>query len=171
MINPISAATQLKLNDFANQAALMHRVEMTFHPQSWQAYAYTGTRLTWCEIDFPPEKTVRAAIPKASGVYVFLVKSDIFDFPYVSGIFYVGKAKNLYGRISSYISEINHHNSLRPLVWKMINNWHGHLKYLYTVTTDVKAAEALEDLMINAIHPYFNSDYSGDLSQPKRAFP
>lgn len=120
--------------------------------------------------DFPPNP--RSSIPKQPGVYVFVVMTDVFDFPCANGLFYVGKARNLYERISAYIGDENKRflNSTRPLVWRMLNVWSGHLKYFYTTTADVNAAELLETQMMNALRPPFNRQYDATTSKTMRAF-
>lgn len=167
-----SQSTKQEIHDLASRAAVIHRVEMIFHPESWSSIPSNSFAPNWTQISFPPEGCERASIPKNCGVYVFIVKSNIFNFPFVSGIFYVGMATSLYTRISSYIGEINKPflKSKRPSVWKMINFWNGHLQYFYTETPDKATALALEDAMINAIRPPFNADYSATLSPAMRAF-
>jgi len=51
----------------------------------------------------PPEPKVD--IPKKPGVYVFVVTTDVFNFPCANGLFYIGKATNLYERIGAYIGD------------------------------------------------------------------
>ena len=145
-----------------------HKVEMLFLPSAWVAAPTIPCK--WVRSDFPPNP--RSSIPKTPGVYVFVVTTDVFDFPCANGLFYVGKAKNLYERISAYIGDQNIQllNTNRPLVWRMLNTWSGHLKYFYTTTTDVKAAEHLETQMINALRPPFNRRYDATTSKAMRAF-
>lgn len=145
-----------------------HKVEMLFLPPAWAAA--THIPCTWVRSDFPPNP--RSSIPKQPGVYVFVVMTDVFDFPCANGLFYVGKATNLYERISAYIGDENKRflNSTRPLVWRMLNLWSGHLKYFYTTTDDVNAAELLETQMMNALRPPFNRQYDATTSKTMRAF-
>jgi excinuclease UvrABC nuclease subunit len=142
-------------------------VEMYYDTRKWNQF--NSTRI-WIEEEFPP--VVRSNIPRASGVYAFVLKPDIFNFDVIAGLLYVGKATELYSRIGSYISEINKSLlvSTRPNIWKMINKWNGHLKYYYTVTSTVNEAEQLEDEMIEAFVPYFNRSYNAETSQAWRAF-
>lgn len=145
-----------------------HKVEMLFLPPAWAAA--TPIPCAWVRSDFPPNP--RSSIPKQPGVYVFVVMTDVFDFPCANGLFYVGKARNLYERISAYIGDENKRflNSTRPLVWRMLNVWSGHLKYFYTTTADVNAAELLETQMMNALRPPFNRQYDATTSKTMRAF-
>lgn len=154
------------LNDLAY--VRNHAVEMLFLPSAWKDAVNSSH--DWVELLFPP--AVRGAIPKSPGVYAFVVKTELFDFPCSSGIFYVGKATSLYDRIGSYIGEQNKRlvDSVRPHVWRMINQWEGHLRYIYTITADVPSAEALENKMINAFRPHFNHRYDATVSQTMRAF-
>ena len=114
----------------------------------------------------------RSSIPKKPGVYVFVVTTDVFDFPCANGLFYIGKATNLYERISAYIGDENKLllNTKRPLVWRMLNVWSGHLKYFYTTTADVAAAEHLETQMMTALRPPCNRQYDATTSKTMRAF-
>lgn len=145
-----------------------HKVEMLFLPPAWGAAP--SISCTWMRSDFPP--STRSSIPKKPGVYVFVVMANVFDFPFASGLFYVGKATNLYERIGAYIGDENKRflNTTRPLVWRMLNVWSGHLKYFYTTTVDVAAAEHLETQMINALRPPFNRQYDATTSKTMRAF-
>ena len=145
-----------------------HRVEMLFLPPAWAAAPTIPC--AWVRSDFPP--SARSSIPKAPGVYVFVVTTDVFDFPCANGLFYVGKATNLYERIGAYIGDENKRflNSTRPLVWRMLNLWSGHLKYFYTITADVASAEHLETEMMNALRPPFNRQYDATTSKTMRAF-
>ena len=145
-----------------------HKVEMLFLPPAWAAAPTIPC--TWVRSDFPPNP--RSSVPKKPGVYVFVVTTDVFDFPCANGLFYIGKATNLYERISAYIGDENRRflNSTRPLVWRMLNLWSGHLKYFYTTTADVTAAEHLETQMMNALRPPFNRQYDATTSKSMRAF-
>lgn len=154
------------LNDLAFVHS--HMVEMAFLPTAWALAAHSSHM--WFEIIFPPAR--REDIPREPGVYAFVVKSELFDFPFACGLFYVGKATSLYERISSYIGEQNKRlvDSRRPHVWRMINQWKGHLRYLYTITSDVTAAEDLENKMLSAFRPHFNHRFEASVSQTMRAF-
>jgi len=157
--------TAQTLNDLAY--AKNHFVKMMFFPQAWQA-ART-VHLTWNAIDFPPSPN---SLPDLPGVYVFVVTTNIFDCDWAGGLFYIGKATSLYQRISSYIAEIDKdfQATRRPKVWKMVNQWNGYLKYFYTTTATVAAAESLETEMIEAFRPPFNTKYDAETSRVMRAF-
>jgi hypothetical protein len=145
-----------------------HNVEMLFFSPAWQAAPNIPCH--WTRSDFPPNP--RSSIPKKPGVYVFVVTTDVFNFPCANGLFYIGKATNLYERIGAYIGDENRRflNATRPLVWKMLNVWSGHLKYFYTTTADVAEAEHLETQMTNALRPPFNRQYDATISKSMRAF-
>lgn len=162
----LSAGVNQDIQDLALLA--FHKVDMLFLPSAWAAAP--SIPCTWVRSDFPPNP--RKSIPKEPGVYVFVVTTDVFDFPCANGLFYVGKAKNLYDRIGEYIGNENMRflNTNRPLVWKMLNLWSGHLKYFYTTTVDVSAAENLETQMLNALRPPFNRQYDATTSKTMRAF-
>lgn len=155
-----------QLNDIA--ALKNHMVGMMFYPDAW-AKALHSNR-TWKAESFPP--LPKNIIPQTPGVYVFVVQPQIFDFVHSSGLFYVGKATNLYQRISAYIGEIDKDFNLstRPLVWQMVNRWKGHLNYHYTITKNVAEAEDLEKEMLNAFIPPFNKQYPAEISAKMRAF-
>lgn len=146
-----------------------HEVTMRFLPSAWAVAP--NVKQSWVRTEFPPAK--RNTIPKEPGVYTFVVATDLFDFPAASGLFYVGKATNLYDRIGAYIGEISKQfsRSRRPHVWNMINRWNGHLRYYYTTTIDVAVAESLETDMMNALLPPFNRQYDATMGPTLRAFP
>jgi hypothetical protein len=146
----------------------VHHVEMMFYPPSWAAAP--PLTCSWVCSDFPP--LVKSGIPAQSGVYVFVVMTNLFGFPHANGLFYIGKAKNLNTRIDEYINEENKRfvRRKRPHIWRMINQWQGHLKYFYTTTTTVKEAEDLEAHMLSAFQPFFNRMFDATTSATIRAF-
>lgn len=167
--SPSSSLSAGVSQDIQDLALLdFHRVEMLFLPPAWVTAPHIPC--TWVRSDFPPSP--RNSIPKKPGVYAFVVVADVFDFPSASGLLYVGKATNLYERIGAYIGDENKRflNTTRPLVWRMLNVWSGHLKYFYTTTADVGAAEHLETQMMNALRPPFNRQYDATTSLTMRAF-
>lgn len=161
-----TAEIQDDINDLA--FAHSHTVPMRFYPEAWRSA--TNSAHTWQSVSFPPAK--KADIPASPGVYAFVVKSDLFDFPFAAGLFYVGKATCLYERIGAYIGEQNKRfvESKRPHIWRMINQWRGHLLYIYTITVDVAAAESLENKLLSAFRPHFNRSFEATVSQTVRAF-
>lgn len=164
--NSLSAGV---IQDIQDLALLdFHRVDMLFLPPAWAAAP--SIPCVWKQNDFPPKNLLD--IPKKPGVYVFVVMANVFDFPCANGLFYIGKATSLYKRISAYIGDENIRllNTERPLVWRMLNLWSGHLKYFYTTTADVMTAEHLENQMINALRPPFNRKYDATTSKTMRAF-
>jgi len=155
-----------ELNDLAIEQS--HRVKMIFYPTAWASA--TNSNHNWTITNFPPNP--RNIIPHSPGVYAFVVEPELFDFSASSGLFYVGKATNLYERIGAYISEIGKDFSKvrRPHIWTMINRWDGHLKYYFTETATVNEAEDLEDEMISAFRPFFNRAFEAEVSNRMRAF-
>jgi len=162
-----SQIVQQQLHDLAFQNN--HVVPMKFYPAAWLSAQHSSR--TWYSQNFPPEP--RSSIPTSPGVYVFVVTPDIFNFEPSSGLFYIGKATNLYSRIGAYISEIDKdfRDSQRPHIWRMLNLWGGHFKYYYTTTQNVAEAETLENEMLNAFRPPFNKQYDAETSPNERAFP
>jgi len=146
-----------------------HKIQMMFYPDAWRAA--DDTELNWVVTDFPP--VPRSEIPQSSGVYAFVVVPDLFSLYPANGLFYVGKATNLYNRIGAYISENNKEfaKSKRPHIWKMLNQWEGCFKYYYSTTDNVTDAENIEIKLLNAFMPPFNKQYPAETSQIIRAFP
>jgi len=141
-------------------------VKMFLKPLSWTGITRS---LSWTEKDFPP--VPRNSIPRSCGVYTFILEPNVFDMN-IKSIIYVGKATNLYSRISEYISEIGKDGNIsrRPNIWKMINTWNGHLKYHFTLTSTVREAEELEDKIIETFIPIFNREFPAETSRMMRAF-
>lgn len=161
-----SAAVKQDLIDLAFQES--HHVSMLFYPDAWAKAPIVSC--VWMGNDFPP--IPRSKIPKQPGVYAFVVKTNLFDFPHATGLFYIGKAMNLYDRVGAYMSDVDRRKlqTARPLVWRMLNQWDGHLQYFYTITADVAAAELLEEQMLSAFIPPFNKQYEATTSAMVRAF-
>lgn len=167
---PASGLSQEVISDIVDLAfhGAIYEVKMQYSIKAWASAA--TSHHAWTELDFPP---ARSAVPKQSGVYVFIVRPKLFGLLQTSGLLYVGKATNLYERVGSYISEINKRHALsrRPHIWRMVNVWNGHLHYLYTTTTTVAEAEVLEERMLEALLPYFNKEFPAETSSRQRAFP
>ena len=155
-----------ELNDLAFEQS--HFVPMIYLPPAWKPHE--GMKREWVITDFPP--VPRKKIKKAPGVYAFVVEPNIFSLIPASGLFYIGKATNLYDRIGAYIGELNKGftQTRRPQIWRMLNLWNGHLKYYYTITDNVRLAEELEAKMIQAFRPHFNRQYDAETSKTMRAF-
>lgn len=158
--------TQAQLNDLAIQK--YHIIKMCFLPDAWRNAQ--NSHRDWTQLDFPANP--RNRIPHLPGVYTFVVRPNLFNFDSSSGLFYVGKATNLYTRIGFYIGEINKDftKSRRPHIWRMVNLWHGYLKFFYTITQTVVEAESIEKEMIKAFRPPFNRQLDSETSQAVRAF-
>lgn len=163
-------ATLAEIQDDINDLAFAHShtVPMKFYPEAWRAAVNSSH--TWKNIPFSP--AMRSDVPKSPGVYAFVVKSELFDFPFAAGLFYVGMASCLYERISEYLGEQNHRfvDSTRPYIWRMVNQWRGHLLYFYTITANAADAEQLEDKMLSAFRPHFNRKFEATVSITMRAF-
>jgi len=166
MTFPVSNSAQDDIYDLAFQS--LHDVPMMFFPKAWNAAP--NMTMTWSQADFPPNP--RSDIPKQPGVYVFVVVADLFGFPHGNGLFYIGKATNLHERVGAYIGDVDLRflRTKRPLVWRMLNQWNGHLKYFYSTTSNENAAKQLEGHMIEAFRPPFNRQYEGSTSKSMRAF-
>lgn len=163
-----------QLQDLAFQK--FFKLEMMFLPDAWNEarnWLRSNPKLcNWQTIEFPPQPQQRSSLPKTSGVYIFTLEPNIFDFNKTIAILYIGKATSIYDRIGSYIGELNKDfkNSNRPHIWRMINQWNGELKYYYMDTEDVEEAENFEEEMLKAFRPYFNKKYDAETSQIMRAF-
>ncbi|KFZ30774.1 hypothetical protein IDSA_06685 [Pseudidiomarina salinarum] len=145
-----------------------HCVKMMFYPEAWDSS--NTHHLDWEKLDFPPSK--KSLVPRESGVYAFIVEPNLFSLKPANGLFYIGKATNLYNRISEYTGQLkkDFSDSQRPHIWKMVNQWNGRLKYYYTTTDVVATAEQLEEEMLKALRPPFNRQYDAETSQVMRAF-
>ena len=168
---PASGLSNEVLSDIGDLAFTgpIYEVRMQYSTKAWSTA--TSSSHEWTELAFPPNP--RNAVPKQPGVYVFVVRPNLFDLLQTSGVLYVGKATSLYERVGAYISEINKRHALskRPHIWRMVNVWNGHLRYLYTITSTVADAEDLEDRMLEALLPYFNKELPAETSRRQRAFP
>ena len=153
-------------HDLAFQS--FHCVEMMFLPDAWADA--NNSNHEWTSLDFPPPR--RRDIPHQPGVYIFVVQPELFAFDKSSGLFYIGKATDLYSRVGAYMHElrIEFSESERPHVWRMLNQWNGYLDYYYTTTDTVQEAEELEDEMLKAFRPHFNRQFPAEISAIMRAF-
>ncbi|MEM1123897.1 MAG: GIY-YIG nuclease family protein, partial [Bacteroidota bacterium] len=87
-------------------------------------------------------KKVAPTLPKQPGVYRFLAKDDT--------ILYVGKAKNLKNRLSSYFGSKKHQqNKTRALVKNAE-------RFEYTIVETEQDALLLENTLIKKFQPRYN---------------
>ena len=162
----ISKAVAEAVKDLAFQES--HFVPVMFYPETWTHV--TAPPRKWKRETFPP--TPRKRIPKEPGVYIFVLMREIFGFPHGNAVFYIGKATSLYERIGAYLADVDRPllQTKRPLAWRMLNQWDGHLLYFYTTTQDAKSAESLETELLEAFRPPFNKQFEATTSQFVRAF-
>jgi excinuclease ABC subunit C len=104
-------------------------------------------RYTWQ----PPS----AAIPTAPGVYRFLTNQDP-----TGAVLYVGKAKNLRARLTSYFQEPN---QLEPRTATMVQQAG---QVIWTVVNTEAEALQLEHSLINQFKPKYNIRFRDDKSYP-----
>lgn len=165
---PLSTGVITECNDLALGNDI-YRAVMHFNAEEWSKSSSSPTYI-WQEIDFPPPDVKK--VPAKPGVYIFFVQPEIFGIPQSSGLMYVGKATSLKSRISSYIAEVDSpwSKTKRPMIWRMLNIWHGHLKYFFTATTTVTEAELLEEQMLQSLRPPMNRHIPGEIGKRARAF-
>lgn len=165
---PLSAGVTTDFNDLALGTDI-YGAAMHFNAVEWSKSSLVPT-YAWQGIDFPPPDVRK--IPAKPGVYIFFVQPEIFGIPQSSGLMYVGKAASLKSRISSYIGEVDSPwaKTKRPMIWRMLNVWHGHLKYFFTATSTVKEAEVLEEKMLQSLRPPMNRHIPGEIGKRARAF-
>jgi excinuclease ABC subunit C len=89
-------------------------------------------------------KTInKEKLPNKPGCYIFKDNKDV--------IIYIGKAKNLKNRVSSYFSKIEHDNKTKNL----IENIHS---FDFIITDNEKEAYILENTLIKKHKPKYNID-------------
>lgn len=98
-----------------------------------------------------PLRTFILNLPDLPGVYKYKDKNDV--------IIYVGKAKNLKKRVSSYFTKEDHPVKTKLLV-KQIH------KIEYTIVNTEKDALLLENSLIKQLQPKFNINLKDDKSYP-----
>lgn len=155
------------INDLAYKGAI-YQVPIVFDVDELKKVK--ASKLAWHYLEFPPAN--KMDVPKEPGVYAFVIMPDIFNLSQVSSLLYVGMTKNFYNRIGAYLGEINSRfsSTVRPRVWRMLNVWHGHLRYYYTITADEKEAVKLEDEMLAALVPPMNGDLPATIGKKMKAF-
>ena len=166
--SPLSPGGLAEFNDLALSGDV-YGAPMRFDVKEWSKFVSLPA-LSWHETEFPPPDV--KGIPAKPGVYIFFVVPEIFSLPQASGLMYVGKATSLKSRISSYIGQIDSpwKKTRRPMIWRMVNAWHGYLKYYYTITASAKDAALLEEKMLQSLRPPMNRHIPGEIGKRSRAF-
>jgi len=100
------------------------------------------------------------ALPKGSGIYMFVVGPYCGGLKDHSYIFYVGKAKNLKRRYGQYLEEKagRGHNPRGPIML-LLNDFEGYLDFHYTEVVEAELDQA-ECLLKDNLTPVSNTQLS-----------
>lgn len=129
---------------------------LRLYPQLWgssELAAYYKNR-QWQVVEFtdPPPP-----LPKASGIYMFVVGPYCGDIRDHSYIFYVGKAVNIRKRYKEYIDEKDGKGANpRENIVLFLNDFYGYLHFHYTLVPRDELSRA-EDLLKDNLTPIANT--------------
>lgn len=140
-------------------------------PTRWRTSRVT-TPLTWTFVTFIPGN--RASVPKAAGVYAFVVRHVNHHFPDHGFIMYIGIAgahangRTLHDRYGDYLREQQHNK--RAGVHYMLKKYADDIHFAYSVTTPGIDLVQLElDLNDAIIPPVVVKDFTAEIRQLVRA--
>lgn len=138
-------------------------------PKRWATYT-NKTPLSWVVVRF--EKTEEVSIPEdRRGVYSFVVKPGIAEYPESTYLLYVGKAEDqsLRQRFVQYFYERNARKG-RPKVQRMLQLWEYHLWFCYTTIEDTDQIHGIEQSLIGAYIPPMNDQYPAEIRPAMKAW-
>lgn len=122
--------------------------------------------LVWKSI--PAHINKKNSLPKAQGVYAFVVKPNSEELSWSGYILYVGKteAQTFQARFQQYFNEPK---KKKPRYWvsKMLSLWKSNLYYYYA-ETDATEAGQFEDALLEALLPPNNEIFPGTLGKLKK---
>ncbi len=112
--------------------------------------------LKWKKIRFDEKN--KAKIPKSKGIYAFVLIPSYSNFVETKYLFYVGKTnRTLYQRFEEYLNEKKGVGKPRKKVFKMLNQYNGHLYFYYTEISTKSVVDITEELVINVFVPHINT--------------
>lgn len=124
-------------------------------------------QLDWHSFKFD-ENLNGIGLPNHQGVYAFSVTMHGDNLPINSYILYVGKAGDINSkntikkRYKDYVRELK--NKTRPKIYRMLNDWYGHLSYHYAEVPNDQSTGVIEKQLTTIFIPPFNSnDYTGEM--------
>jgi hypothetical protein len=158
----------MNVHDFVQQVDQLAADRRRFYvsPTRWQSSRVT-IPLAWSRVKFDAQN--RAAIPKARGIYAFVVQHDNDHFPPHGFIMYIGITgarsveRNLRLRYGDYLREKE--KNKRPRVCYMLNKWESDL-FFYFVPIPNRAInlDQLElDLNDSILPPIVIKDFTAEI--------
>jgi hypothetical protein len=97
-------------------------------------------------------------IPASRGIYAFVLVPEYNNFIETKYLFYTGKTnRTLRKRYRDYLNEKAGKGKPRKKVFKMLNQYNGHLYFYYSKITNPSDVDECEECMINTFVPQVNT--------------
>lgn len=144
--------------DFDYEAKLQSHIKSFFlYPDFWaDSKKKLILSLKWSRIRF--DERNKGKIPKTKGVYAFVLVPSYNNFLESRYLFYVGKTnRTLFKRFEEYIKEKKGEGKPRKKVFKMLNQYDGHLYFYYTEIISKIDVDITEELLLNVFVPHINT--------------
>lgn len=149
-----------------------YAIRFVLSPRQWATFQ-CPISLTWHRVKFDRQNA--AAIPRATGIYAFIVEYMGSQFPPHGYVMYIGITKrdgggNLRKRYRQYLAE--RRVLKRAKVHYMLNKWSQHLYFHYSEVNDSQCdIRELERRLCDALVPPCNkNDFSARIRQQVQAF-
>lgn len=144
--------------DFDYEANLQSHIKSFFlYPDFWSDVSkQLPTSLKWNRISFDEKN--KGKIPRSKGIYAFVLIPTYNNFLEGRYLFYVGKTnRTLFKRFDEYIKEKKGEGKPRKKVYKMLNQYDGHLFFYYTEISTKSVVDITEEILLNVFVPHVNT--------------
>jgi len=146
--------------------------KLVLHPQQWAKLKLTVSPQWKIK---PFNKVTAATVPKDyGGIYAFVVKPGIADFPHASYLLYIGKTEGKEGfrqRYRNYLAHSAEKKSRRPTLRRMFDKWPDHLWFCFArVNLHGKRLSAIEDALLEAFLPPYCRQFKGVVGKARMAW-
>jgi hypothetical protein len=144
--------------DFKEEANIsQHIKKFLLLPDFWsESTNQLPTKLSWNCKEF--NKTNLPKIPASKGIYAFVLVPKYNNFIETKYLFYTGKTnRTLRKRYKDYLNEKEGKGKPRKKVFKMLNQYNGHLYFYYSEITNSLDVDKCEECLINTFVPHVNT--------------
>lgn len=136
------------------------RVAFVHSPAMWKEMQLP-VPLQWRSVDF--SNNARSSVPNESGVYAFMLEPKSAGPPKSAYLLYIGMTganRGFRRRYADYLTEKDK-DFVRPLLYRMLKRWDGHIRFHYATIADAAMIRRTEEALLNACVPPYNQQFTG----------
>ena len=144
--------------DFDEEGRILNHIKkFLLYPPFWSdPNNQLPINLTWKFKRFSSSN--KSKIPTSKGLYAFVLIPEYNNFFATRYLFYAGKTnRTLRQRFSEYLKEKEGNGKARKKIYKMLNQYDGHMYFFYTEISTTTDVNVCEEQVLNTFVPHINS--------------